>query len=78
MFSRLGVGEYFGEIALLTNKKRQLTVRASEPTVTLSLDRAAFNRLCGPLVEILKRNMESYSQLGYTDAELQPAQGSNG
>lgn len=53
-------GEYFGEIALLTNGKRAATVTASSDVECLVLDKNAFTRLLGPCVEILKRNMENY------------------
>jgi cAMP-dependent protein kinase regulator len=55
-------GNYFGEIALLTKKPRQATVKAiGGPLTVLSLDRATFKRVLGPLDEILKRNMELYN-----------------
>jgi cAMP-dependent protein kinase regulator len=57
---RLEKGQYFGEIALLTEKKRQATVKASGGLTCLSLDRKAFGRCIGPLEAELRRNMESY------------------
>jgi len=60
--SRLKSGDYFGEIALLNDVPRQATVTASGEVTLLGLDKAAFYRLCGPLVEILKRNIDVYSQ----------------
>ena len=59
---RLGKGDYYGEIALLTEKKRQCTVKAAgeEGLTCLSLDRKAFGRCIGPLESVLRRNMESY------------------
>jgi cAMP-dependent protein kinase regulator len=55
-------GDYFGEIALLTSKPRQATVTSQGHLQALSLDRATFIRVMGPLDDILKRNMESYSK----------------
>jgi len=56
-------GSYFGEIALLTTKKRQATVTACGPMDCLSLGRNTFNRVMGPLREILMRNMETYIRI---------------
>eukprot|EP00924_Labyrinthula_sp_SR-Ha-C_P014041 maker-scaffold_56-snap-gene-0.0-mRNA-1 protein AED:0.13 eAED:0.13 QI:84/1/0.66/1/1/1/3/69/408 len=56
-------GQYFGEIALLTKKPRQATISAKTDDVTLlCVDRKAFQRVLGPLSDILKRNMKTYSQ----------------
>jgi CRP-like cAMP-binding protein len=60
--SVLKVGDYFGEIALLTNKPRQVTVRCKSDCILLMLDRDSFQRLCGPLFEIMKRNIDSYQK----------------
>jgi cAMP-dependent protein kinase regulator len=53
-------GRYFGEIALLTAKPRQATVRAQGTLTLLAIDRATFRRVFGHLDEILKRNMDHY------------------
>lgn len=58
----LNAGNYFGEIALLTSKPRQATVRAQGTLVVLALDRATFVRVFGSMDEILKRNMEQYNK----------------
>lgn len=58
----LNAGNYFGEIALLTSKPRQATVKAQGKLVVLSLDRATFTRVFGSMDEILKRNMEQYNK----------------
>jgi len=41
----LGVGEFFGEMALLSDAPRTATVRAVEPVVTWSLDKTRFSEL---------------------------------
>jgi len=66
--AQIGVGAYFGEIALLTTKPRQATVSAGDeqPLVVLSLDRKTFTRVMGPMEEILKRNMEQYNKIKST------------
>lgn len=54
-------GGYFGEIALLTRKKRQATVKAVEQSVLLSMERKTFQRVMGPLSSVLQRNMVQYN-----------------
>ncbi len=41
----LGPGQYFGEMALISNAPRNATVRADTPVIVLSLDRVNFDRL---------------------------------
>ena len=60
--ANLAPGNYFGEIALLTSKPRQATVKAKGNLVVLSLDRATFTRVFGSMDDILKRNMEQYNK----------------
>lgn len=60
--ARLSSGNYFGEIALLTDKPRQATVKAEGTLKVLALDRATFTRVMGPMDEIMKRNMEQYNK----------------
>ena len=57
-------GNYFGERALLMNELRaaNIVVTSDECTV-LSIDRATFMRLLGPLDDIMKRNMEEYTKI---------------
>ncbi|CAM9142437.1 unnamed protein product, partial [Ectocarpus fasciculatus] len=59
---QLSEGNYFGEVALLTQKPRQATVRAVGPLDVLSLDRATFVRLLGSIDDILRRNMDEYNK----------------
>lgn len=53
-------GDYFGEISLIKNQPRAANVIAETDLVALFLERQMFNRVLGPLKEILKRNMKSY------------------
>mmetsp|Transcript_12910 Transcript_12910/g.15584 ORF Transcript_12910/g.15584 Transcript_12910/m.15584 type:complete len:322 (+) Transcript_12910:260-1225(+) len=58
-------GEYFGELALLTEEtegKRQATVKATSDCKVAMMDRSAFKRLLGPLESILRRNAALYTQ----------------
>jgi len=59
---RLHEGDYFGEIALLNDVPRQATVKAVGDVSVISLDKASFYRLCGPLMDLLKRNVEVYAK----------------
>jgi len=58
-----GEGGYFGEIGLLSNKPRQATVRCVGPTRCLGIARDHFLMVCGPVEDILKRNMENYKSV---------------
>lgn len=55
-------GSYFGEVALLTSKPRQATVKANGELKVLAVDRATFTRVMGPLDDLMKRNMEQYNK----------------
>lgn len=55
-------GDYFGELALLTDKPRKATVIAKGRLKCATLGKKAFVRLLGPVVEIIKRNSENYAQ----------------
>ncbi len=62
--SRLGRGECFGEVVLLTDKPYDATVTAVDGPVKLAwIDRNSFNDLLGPCIDILKRNMGLYRAL---------------
>lgn len=58
-------GDYFGERALLHNKKRAASIIAKSKVKCLALERDSFNNLLGPIEHILKRNMKIY--INYVD-----------
>lgn len=51
----LSKGDYFGEVALLNDMPRQATVTATSKLKVATLGRSGFQRLLGPVVDILKR-----------------------
>lgn len=55
-------GEYFGELALVTNKPRAASAYAKGNVKCLVMDIHAFERLLGPCVEIMKRNITHYEE----------------
>lgn len=55
-------GMYFGELALVTHKPRAATVYAVEKTRVAVLDVHAFERLLGPCMDIMKRNIDEYEE----------------
>lgn len=62
--SRVGPGGFFGELALVTRRPRAASVYAIGPTKCAVLDVHAFERLMGPCMDIMKRNIDNYeSQL---------------
>lgn len=58
---KLSPSDYFGEIALLLDRPRAATVIARGPLKCVKLDRQRFERVLGPVSEILKRNISRYS-----------------
>jgi len=58
--SRCGKGAYFGELALVTHKPRAASAYASGATKCAVLDVKAFERLLGPCMDIMKRNIDEY------------------
>lgn len=46
-------GEYFGELALIKDEPRAATVKTTSNCSILSLDRKSFNRLLGPLKDLM-------------------------
>lgn len=55
-------GDYFGELALLRGEPRAANIVSTSQLKCATLDRNAFNRLLGPLDDILKRNAEAYAK----------------
>ncbi|XP_030633416.1 protein kinase, cAMP-dependent, regulatory, type II, alpha, B isoform X2 [Chanos chanos] len=60
--ARCSRGQYFGELALVTNKPRAASVYAVGETKCLVIDVQAFERLLGSCKEIMKRNIASYEE----------------
>ena len=58
--SVLKKGDYFGEMALVMNQPRSASVYAKGNAKCAKLDVGAFERLLGPCMEIMKRNIEKY------------------
>jgi len=55
---------FSGEIALLLNKPRAATVKATPgggPLKCVKMDRARFERVLGPCSDILQRNLDQYN-----------------
>lgn len=55
-------GSYFGERSLLKDLPRAASIIATSQVQVVSLDRAAFKRLMGPLEDILGRNEDEYNK----------------
>ncbi|XP_050524071.1 cAMP-dependent protein kinase type II regulatory subunit [Daktulosphaira vitifoliae] len=58
--NQIAKGGYFGELALVTHKGRAASVFASGKVKVAFLDVDAFERLLGPCMEIMKRNIGDY------------------
>jgi len=58
--TELDRGQYFGELALIYKKPRAATVAAKTDVSCAVLDIGAFERLLGPCVEIMQRNVSNY------------------
>ncbi|KFO29081.1 cAMP-dependent protein kinase type II-beta regulatory subunit [Fukomys damarensis] len=60
--ARCARGQYFGELALVTNKPRAASAHAIGTVKCLAMDVQAFERLLGPCMEIMKRNIATYEE----------------
>ncbi|KAK7865087.1 hypothetical protein R5R35_014624 [Gryllus longicercus] len=58
--NRCTTGGYFGELALVTHKPRAATAYAVGDVKLAFLDVEAFERLLGPCMDIMKRNIDDY------------------
>ncbi|XP_067003176.1 cAMP-dependent protein kinase type II regulatory subunit [Anabrus simplex] len=58
--NRVTNGGYFGELALVTHKPRAASAYALGEVKLAFLDVEAFERLLGPCMEIMKRNIDDY------------------
>jgi len=61
-------GTYFGELALLENQKRAAQISTTTPSSLLSLDRASFDRILGPLKALMQEHAEAIYSLPSTQA----------
>uniref|UniRef100_A0A8C7WZY7 cAMP-dependent protein kinase type II-alpha regulatory subunit n=1 Tax=Oryzias sinensis TaxID=183150 RepID=A0A8C7WZY7_9TELE len=60
--TRCSRGQYFGELALVTNKPRAASAYAVGDVKCLVIDVQAFERLLGSCKEIMKRNISHYEE----------------
>ncbi|KAG8435947.1 hypothetical protein GDO86_007155 [Hymenochirus boettgeri] len=60
--TRCKSGQYFGELALVTNKPRAASAYAVGEVKCLVMDVQAFERLLGPCMDIMKRNITHYEE----------------
>uniref|UniRef100_A0A8C7LLQ9 cAMP-dependent protein kinase type II-alpha regulatory subunit n=1 Tax=Oncorhynchus kisutch TaxID=8019 RepID=A0A8C7LLQ9_ONCKI len=60
--TRCSRGQYFGELALVTNKPRAASAYAVGEVKCLVIDIQAFERLLGSCKEIMKRNITHYEE----------------
>ncbi|CAM4698990.1 unnamed protein product [Lepidochelys kempii] len=60
--ARCQKGQYFGELALVTNKPRAASAYAVGDVKCLVMDVQAFERLLGPCMDIMKRNITHYEE----------------
>ncbi|KAJ2786275.1 hypothetical protein GGI15_001642 [Coemansia interrupta] len=62
-YPALGPGDYFGELALLDNQPRAATLVSCGRTKCARMTRNAFNRLLGPVINIIRREAGNYPHI---------------
>eukprot|EP00591_Stephanopyxis_turris_P014458 CAMPEP_0195538586 /NCGR_PEP_ID=MMETSP0794_2-20130614/49611_1 /TAXON_ID=515487 /ORGANISM="Stephanopyxis turris, Strain CCMP 815" /LENGTH=902 /DNA_ID=CAMNT_0040672583 /DNA_START=21 /DNA_END=2729 /DNA_ORIENTATION=+ len=70
-----GPGDFFGERALLTGEKRAANITATEECVCLCLSRDDFEKILGPLHELINRAMLKSLLMGvgiFANSEFKP------
>ena len=60
--TQVGPGGLFGELALITKHPRACSVWALGDVKLAVLDVSAFERLMGPCLEVMKRNIDRYER----------------
>ena len=68
--AKLGIGSFFGELALLKNEKRNATVIARGVTSCLVMKREEFNNLLGPLESIINNESKKQRDISSTEKNL--------
>jgi putative peptide zinc metalloprotease protein len=63
MVDKLGVGQYFGEVALISNAPRNASIRAETPLSLLSLNRTTFDRLVKKCINL---GQQVNARVGYS------------
>lgn len=56
-------GGYFGELALMGDGVRRASVYSATRCKVLSIDKATFDRVLGPIMDIFRDNMELYEKI---------------
>ena len=71
----LGPGDFFGERALLTGEPRLANITAEIPSVTLCVSRENFERIMGPLQDLIDHAMKKRVLMGvpmFANSQFQP------